>query len=75
MSEQVDLEDLKAQWLDAIALAERFIDAQDPTEIGCLYYDHAREEFVAPPPKDSAARSTVVPHFGRPGGVLPAIRS
>ena len=75
LSEEVDLEDLKAQWLDAIALAERFIEAQDPTEIGCLFYDHAREAFVAPPPTDRDARSTIAPHFGRPGGVLPAIRS
>lgn len=75
LSEEVDLAELKAHWLDALALAERFIEAQDPTEIGCLFYDHARQEFVAPASRGSEARSTVVPHFGRPGGILPAIRS
>jgi hypothetical protein len=75
LSEEVDLKALKAQWLEAIARAERFIEAQDPTEIGCLFYDHVREEFVAPDPNERRPRSTVAPHFGRPGGVLPAIRS
>jgi hypothetical protein len=72
LSEEVDLKDLKAQWLDAIARAERFIDAQDPTEIGCLFYDRAREKFVAPSPDQHPP--TIVPHFGRPGGVLPKIQ-
>jgi hypothetical protein len=75
LSEEVNLKALKAQWIEAIARAERFIDAQDPTEIGCLFYDHAREKFVAPAPNEPEGRSTVVPHFGRPGGVLPSIRS
>ncbi len=75
LTEQLDLKDLKVQWLGALERAEAFIDAQDPTEIGCLFYDHAREEFVAPAPKDREAQSTVAPHFGGPGGVLPVIRS
>jgi hypothetical protein len=75
LSEEVNLKALKAQWIEAIARAERFIDSQDPTEIGCLFYDHAREKFVAPAPNEPEGRSTVVPHFGRPGGVLPSIRS
>ncbi len=74
-SEEIDLEDLKVQWLDAVARAERFIDAQDPTEIGCLFYDQVREEFVAPDPTERDAQSSIVPHFGRPGGVLPRTRN
>jgi len=74
LSEEVNLTDLKAQWLEALARAERFIDSQDPTEIGCLFYDQAREQFVAPTPEERTNQATVVPHYGRPGGVLPTIR-
>lgn len=74
LSEEVDLVDLKSQWLEAIARAEQFIDAQDPTEIGCLFYDQVREEFIAPAPEERRDQATtVVPHFGRPGGVLPNV--
>lgn len=75
LSEPIDLAELKAQWLDALARAERFIAAQDPSEIGCLFYDRAQQRFIAPDSNAHHAGSTVVPHFGRPGGVLPAIRS
>jgi hypothetical protein len=74
LSEEVDLQDLKARWLEALARAESFIDSQDPTEIGCLFYDQSREQFVVPTPEQRTDEATVVPHFGRPGGVLPAIR-
>ena len=73
LSKPVDLQALKQQWLEALQDAESFIDAQDPTEIGCLFYDTATEAFVAPTSKDRTG-GTVVPHFGRPGGVLPSIR-
>jgi len=75
LSEDVDLEELKSRWLGAIERAERFIEAQDPAEIGCLFYDQEQERFIAPDSNERNARSSVVPHFGRPGGVLPAIRS
>jgi hypothetical protein len=39
-----------------------------------LFYDQAREQFVAPIAEEQAVWATIVPHFGRPGGVLPAIR-
>ena len=73
LSEEVELRDLKAHWLEALARAESFIDSQDPTEIGCLFYDRSREQFVAPTPQERTDQATVVPHFGRPGGILPAI--
>lgn len=75
LTEKVELRDLKAQWLEAVARAESFIDSQDPTEIGCLFYDQAREQFVAPTGEKRTDPATVVPHFGRPGGVLPAVRA
>lgn len=72
LSEPVDLQNLKRQWLQALEDAETFVDAQDPTEIGCLFYDTAKDAFVAPTSNDRAG-GTVVPHFGRPGGILPSI--
>jgi hypothetical protein len=72
LSEEVDLQDLKKRWLAALARAEHFIDSQDPSEIGCLFYDRQSEDFVAPDPRDQS--SNIVPHYGRPGGVLPAVK-
>jgi len=74
LTAEVDLQDLKARWLQALERAESFIDSQDPTRIGCLFYDPSREKFVAPIAEEQAVQATVVPHFGRPGGILPAIR-
>jgi hypothetical protein len=64
----VDLPALKARWLAALDNAERFISTRDPEEIGCLYYSPRKRTFVQP-----AEGEEVVPHYGRPGGVLPAV--
>lgn len=66
----VDLPTLKARWLAALSAAEAFVRSRPPAEVGCLYYSRALGRFVAPgtPGTDDA-----VPHFGRPGGVLPRI--
>ncbi len=64
----VDLQQVKATWLEALAGAERFVRAQPPAEAGCLYWSAARGAFVCP---ESASTGDAVPHFGRPGGVLP----
>jgi hypothetical protein len=68
LTSPVDLPALKRTWLDALDSAERFLAARDPDEVGCLYYSPAEAAFVEPHPGQ-----VVVPHFGRPGGVLPAI--
>ena len=47
---------------------EPFDTSRVPSEIGCLYYSARRQEFVDPQNVPDA-----VPHFGRPGGVLPRI--
>lgn len=65
----VDLQQLKSTWLDLLDRAEAFIASRPPAEHGCLYWDRQRERFVEP---DGPAAS-VVPHFGRPGGVLPRV--
>ena len=68
--EPIDLQALKGTWLAALDGAETFVRSRPPEEIGCLYYAPGLERFVDPNRHDSGL---VVPHFGRPGGVLPRI--
>ena len=63
----VPLEELKRQWLEAIEQAADFIQKRPDEEIGALYYSRQRQCFVTPTDDDK----DVVPHYGRPGGVLP----
>ena len=65
----VDLPTLKAHWLAALAEADAFVRARPPSEAGCLYYSPSQARFVAPADEMGDA----VPHFGRPGGVLPRV--
>jgi hypothetical protein len=68
LAEPVDLQALKTRWLTALDDAERFFATRDPAEIGCLYYSRRHGRFVQPGPDEE-----VVPHYGRPGGVLPLV--
>jgi hypothetical protein len=71
LREQPDLFALKQDWLHALEEAEAFIAARPPEQIGCLYYSKSRQKFVSVfDPNDP----DVVPHFGRPGGVLPIVK-
>jgi hypothetical protein len=62
-----DVTELKVAWLSALDEAEAFIQARPADEVGCLYYSKERQQFVA----DGLDAPDVVPHYGRPGGVLP----
>lgn len=64
----IDLRALKQEWLEALDSVESFVASRPPEEIGCLYYSASRRSFVDP--REEAGS---VPHFGRPGGVLPRI--
>lgn len=64
----VDVRELKGRWLGALEGAESFIRARMSAEAGCLYYSPKERTFVLPAPGRPA-----VPHFGRPGGVLPRL--
>lgn len=66
----LDLPAMKTKWLAALADAETFIRSRPPDEMGCLYYSASLERFVTPAP---GAAGDAVPHFGRPGGVLPRV--
>jgi len=64
----VDLHTMKLEWLEALDSVGPFVTSRPPEEIGCLYYSATRKEFVDPREVTDA-----VPHFGRPGGVLPRV--
>lgn len=66
----IDLPAMKTRWLTALSDAETFVRSRPPGEMGCLYYSPSRARFVTPLP---GAASDTVPHFGRPGGVLPRV--
>ena len=70
LAEPVDLPALKTQWLAALSDAEAFVRARPPDEVGCLYYSPSLERFVAP---GKTGPGDAVPHYGRPGGVLPRV--
>lgn len=64
-----DLVELKRTWLDALESADAFVSSRSKTEIGCLYYSPGRQHF----PRDPTTEEDVLPHYGRPGGVLPIV--
>lgn len=66
----LDVGVLKEAWLAALAGAEAFVAQRDIAEVGCLYYSPSAQRFVCP---GSDVPDDVVPHYGRPGGVLPAL--
>ena len=66
--EPIDLHDLKESWLAALESVDPFVASRPGEEIGCLYYSESRQKFV-----DPREVSDALPHFGRPGGVLPRV--
>ena len=65
----IDLQTLKSAWLEALDSVEPFVASRPADEIGCLYYSASRRAFV-----DPADVADAVPHFGRPGGILPRVQ-
>jgi hypothetical protein len=70
LARPIDLPALKAEWLAALDAAQVFIAARPREESGCLYYSRSSQRFVTP---HDQPEPDVVPHYGRPGGVLPAV--
>lgn len=66
-----DLQAAKQRWLEAIEDASEFVAGRPADEVGCLYFSTERKRFEAPAPDRSLEEQGLVPHFGRPGGVLP----
>lgn len=75
LTEPGNLPALKQQWLSALDEAKRFIDSRPPNELACLYYSANLKKFVAPAAERSRTDESIVPHYGRPGGILPKILS
>jgi len=69
LQRQPDLVALKGRWLAALEQAEQFLRDRPPNELGCLYFSPSLDRFVRTP--DEA--TDLVPHYGRPGGVLPIV--
>jgi hypothetical protein len=67
LREVPDLTALKREWLAALDAADAFVHERPPEELGCLYYSRDARTFVGDPERVR----TAVPHYGRPGGVLP----
>ena len=70
LAEPIELPALKSTWLEALEDADGFIRSRPADEVGCLYYARSLQSFVQPGPD---ADEDVVPHHGRPGGVLPKV--
>lgn len=68
LARPLDLQAIKRAWLGALDTVEPFVASRPPEQIGCLYYSASRRAFVDP--RDVA---DAVPHFGRPGGIVPRV--
>jgi hypothetical protein len=68
---EINQQELKQKWLSWLDEAEQFISRASPEDVGCLFYDKSRKLFVQP--EESFDKNIVVPHFGKPGGVLPTV--
>jgi hypothetical protein len=64
----IDLHAMKRAWLAALDSVEPFVASRPAEELGCLYYSASMRAFA-----DPRHVADAVPHFGRPGGVLPRI--
>ncbi len=63
----LNIKELKAQWLQALEEAEKFISARPLSEAGSLYYSPTKKRFIAPDIK----QANVEVFHGKPGGSLP----
>lgn len=70
LARDLDPQSLKSQWLEALDSAEDFVRRRPPSEVGCLYWAPSTKTFVDPEAEDAPPS---VPHYGRPGGVLPRV--
>lgn len=66
---EINIFQLKQEWLQALDEASAFVQSRPAHELGCLYYCPLRKTFVMPA-KDS---DEVILHYGCPGGVLPRV--
>ena len=70
LRETPDMPALRADWLSALGHAEQFVASRPASEVGCLYYSRSRRAFVG---EIVEGETDAVPHYGRPGGVVPSV--
>lgn len=73
LAHPLDAEEAKHRWLRALDRAERFVSSRPAEELGCLYFHPETGTFKAPEEGSSLEDQGLLPHFGRPGGVLPLV--
>lgn len=66
-----DLVEAKGRWLAALAGAETFMLSRRTGEPGCLFYSPTSDRFEAPVSDRDLDAQGLIPHYGRPGGILP----
>jgi hypothetical protein len=71
LAQTIDLQGMKQNWLGLLEHAEAFVRSRPADEVGCLYYHRLEERFVEP--GSERADAGIARHYGRPGGVLPAV--
>lgn len=71
LAQPVDLVRAKEDWLRALEEADAFIAGRPHDEVGALYWSPVEQRFVVPADGAATAEGEIMPHFGRPGGVLP----
>jgi hypothetical protein len=69
-----DLVAAKQAWLAALEEAESFARSSPSDEVGCLYWNAKTKAFEMPT-EGSTRPAHVVPHYGRPFGVLPQVET
>jgi hypothetical protein len=69
---KINIQEIKQRWLSALAQAELFVSKAPQDQLGCLYYSKSQKIFLEPKFEKSEAK-IIVPHYGKPGGVLPSI--
>jgi hypothetical protein len=68
LKKKVDIHKLKEDWLQMLTQAQGFLQRAPTEDLGCLYFDTKKKDFVEP--TDFMSKQ-IRPHFGRPGGVIP----
>ncbi len=69
-----DLVAAKQSWLAALDEAESFARSSPADELGCLYWNAKTKAFEMPT-EVSSRPAHVLPHYGRPFGVLPQVET
>lgn len=67
---EIDLQDLKREWLQALDQTRTVISYLPAADVGCLYYSKNDDGFKVP---EQGSVGGYLPHFATIGGVLPRI--